>query len=75
MAAISTSFGAGGVGLQPNGHGTPSLATAFRDVADDLTELRTQFVALLAKLDLDATVTDTDYAATLTPDPLLTTKA
>ncbi len=35
-------------------------------VADEA-ELRTQFAALLAKLDADTGVTDTDYASTLTP--------
>lgn len=74
MASITTNFGAGGVGLQPNGHGSPSLATAFRDVADDLTELRTTVIDLLTKLDADAGVTDTDYVATLTPAALLTIK-
>jgi hypothetical protein len=38
MSAIKTTFGEGGTGLQP-GHGTPSLATALRDVADDLGDL------------------------------------
>lgn len=75
MASITTNFGAGGANMQPNGHGAPSVATAFRDVADDLTELRTQFIALLVKLDADVGVTDINYEATLTPDPLLTIKA
>ena len=49
-------------------HGTqPTHATVARALADDSTELRTQFAALLAKLDADAGVTDVDYASTLTP--------
>ncbi len=76
MAAITTKFGSGGANLTPkNSAGTPTLAGALRDVADDLTELRTQFVALLAKLDADAGVTDVDYASLLTPAAQLTTKA
>lgn len=47
--------------------GQPTLATVTRGLADDNTELRTQFVALLAKLDADAGVNDTDFASTLTP--------
>lgn len=75
MATITEKFGAGGVGLQP-GHGDPSLATALRDVADDLTELRTQFIALLAKIDADSGDTggDADYESTLTPAALVTIK-
>jgi len=38
MATIKSDFGAGGVGLQP-GHGSPDLATALRDVADDIGDL------------------------------------
>lgn len=76
MAAITTKFGSGGANLTPkNSAGTPTLAGTLRDVADDFTELRTQFIALLAKLDLDAGVTDTDYESTLTPSAQLTTKA
>ncbi len=33
----------------------------------DVTELRTQLIATLAKLDADAGVTDTDYESGLTP--------
>jgi hypothetical protein len=36
----------------------------------DLTALRTSFLALTAKLDADATVTDTNYAATTNPAAL-----
>lgn len=40
----------------------------------DLTELRTQFIALLAKLDSDTGVNSTNYASTLTPDALTLTE-
>jgi hypothetical protein len=41
MAAISKRFGSGGANLQPGGSsGTPSLAEALRDVADDLEVLK-----------------------------------
>jgi hypothetical protein len=50
------------------------LAKDQRDIADDLAELRTQFIALLVKLDADAGVTDVDYASTLTPAALTHTK-
>lgn len=36
MAAIPTNFGQGGSGITHKGQGTPTLATALRDVADDL---------------------------------------
>ncbi|OHD18506.1 MAG: hypothetical protein A2Y38_13890 [Spirochaetes bacterium GWB1_59_5] len=73
MATITTLFGSGGAGLFPGGQ-TPSIADALRDIADDLAALRTKFVATLVKLDADAGVTDTDYAATQTPAALLTIK-
>jgi hypothetical protein len=75
MTTITTAFGTGGGNLVPGtAGGTPTLATTLRDVADDLTELRTQLIALLAKLDADAGVTDTDYESSLTPAALLTVK-
>jgi|GEM_PF-6279746 len=40
---------------------------AYNKLLADYTELRAQFVALLAKLDVDSGVTNTDYAADLTP--------
>ncbi|MGD9676428.1 MAG: hypothetical protein AB7V19_07070 [Candidatus Bipolaricaulia bacterium] len=65
MSTIKTDFGQGGANLTPNGsQGEPDLATALRDVADDLEELQTKYNALLAKLDADSGVGDTDYAAT-----------
>ena len=75
MATITTRFGSGHANMAPKGaQGKPSLADAMRDVADDLTELRTQFIALLAKLDADAGVSDTDYESGLTPSAQLTVK-
>jgi hypothetical protein len=80
MAAIPLNWGHGGIPLVPYGQSSadqPSIATFGRDVADDLTELRTQLIALLAKIDADATDTggDSDYESTLTPAALATTKA
>ena len=76
MTAIKSNFGSGGANLAPDGaSGSPSLAATLRDQADDLAELRTQLVALLAKLDADSGTGDSDYAATLTPAALKTTKA
>jgi hypothetical protein len=41
MAAISERFGSGGANLAPGGAaGSPSLAEALRDVADDLAALQ-----------------------------------
>lgn len=57
----------------PTSSGT-SLASALRDAADDITEIRTQYTALLAKLDADGGVTDADYAATLALSAQLLTK-
>ena len=46
MAAISKRFGSGGANLAPGGSaGSPSLADALRDVADDLAALRPTAVA------------------------------
>lgn len=73
MSAISTSFGTGGSNLTPEQN--PSLATALREICDDLTELRAQLIATLAKLDLDVGVTDVNYESTLTPAALTTSKA
>lgn len=47
MVAISKRFGSGGVNLQPGGSaGTPILADALCDVADDLAALRPASVAV-----------------------------
>ncbi len=63
--AIKTNFGDGASGITDSHGGEARLADALRDGIDDTTDLRTQFAALLAKLDADAGVTDTDYASTL----------
>lgn len=43
------------------------LNRAFKAVQADLDAQRAAFVALTAKLDSDAGITDTDYAATVDP--------
>ena len=74
MAAITVNFGRGGAGLTPNrGSGSPSLATALRDIAGDLAALRASVVGVTAQLDADAGVTDVDYAANHDPVALTTT--
>lgn len=55
------------IGHGEGGETLSQLAALLDDIADDLAELHTRFVALLAKLDLDGGVTDTDYESTLTP--------
>ena len=75
MAVVTVRFGSGHAQLAPGGNqGTPSLVTVLRDGIDDVTELHTRFIALLAQLDADGGITDTDYEATHTPDDLLNTK-
>lgn len=41
-----------------------TLAKILQDIADDTEALRAAFVGVNAKLDADAGITDTDYAAT-----------
>ncbi len=63
-------FDAGtGVG---RGTGDPNLSTTFQEVADDVAALRASLVGITAKLDADAGVTDTDYAATHDPAAMKT---
>lgn len=50
------------------------LLALFNATQDDLTALRAAFVALTAKLDLDAGVTDTNYASLTNPAVLQLTK-
>jgi hypothetical protein len=74
MATIKTTFGSGGAGLHPGAaNRAPSLATALRDIADDLETLRTAFNTLTAKLNADAGVTDTNYA-TMASNAIVTKK-
>lgn len=54
--------------------GDPTVGQFLLELVDDLVEQRTQFIALLAKLDLDAAVADEDYESSLTPAALKTTK-
>lgn len=46
------------------------LQRALRAIENDLTALRTAITGITAQLDLDATVTDTDYAANNDPAAL-----
>lgn len=49
------------VGIEPN------TKVLIKELYDDNVRLRASLAALLAKLDLDATVTDTNYAALCAP--------
>ncbi|RLI70286.1 hypothetical protein DRO97_11005 [Archaeoglobales archaeon] len=40
MATIKQNFGEGGANLTPKAQGSPSLAEALRDIADDLAMLK-----------------------------------
>ncbi len=75
MATIPAHLGSGGAHLTLDQD--PNLKTILFEVVDDLTELRTQFIALLAKLDADIAAggaTETNYEATLTPAVLKSIK-
>lgn len=52
-SVIKQKFGSGGANLPPSAGGEPTLAQALRDAADDMTELRAHFQAILAKLDTE----------------------
>lgn len=82
MATIPKDYGTGGSGLigkGPSGSKRhPALPDVLRDMADDLEALRTNqnamrtsVLATLTKLDADAGVTDTNYAATNPPPAAL----
>jgi hypothetical protein len=71
---IRTSFGEGQANITEEHGGQARLANALRDGIDDITELRTQLIALLAKLDLDTGVADENYATLLTPADQTLTK-
>ena len=67
MATIRDSYGSGGSGLSASGSQISTrLAEALREVADDVNSLHTTMQTLLAKLDGDSGVGDTDYLSTLT---------
>lgn len=58
MAAISEKFGSGGSNLTPGGAaGTPSLATALRDIADDLGATQLTTVSAIDATDLAEALT------------------
>lgn len=58
MAAISEKFGSGGTNLTPGGAaGTPSLATALRDIADDLANGKAATIASTDAVDLASALT------------------
>jgi hypothetical protein len=52
----------------------PDQKKILADIANDLAKLRASFLLLTAKLDLDATVTDTNYAALTNPAALATSE-
>lgn len=76
MTTIKQNFGHGGAGLTPGPNKAVELAETLRDVADDLTALRTAITTLTAKIDADSGDTggDSDYAATCDPAALKTIK-
>ena len=55
-----------GMGLSTE-NGVDTFKVLFNATADDLAALRTSIVGITAQLDLDAGVTDTDYAANHDP--------
>lgn len=62
MSTINKDFAAGGANMNP-GANAPTLAVTLQDIADDLATLKAKINATNAKLDADAGVTDTNYAA------------
>lgn len=61
---IRTDYGDGHGGISQEHGGTARLADALRDAIDDITELRTQYLALLTKIDLEGTLAQ-DYVTSL----------
>lgn len=58
MATITTRFGSGGANLAPGGNqGQPSLATALRDIADDLAQVEATAIASADASDLATAIT------------------
>ena len=47
---------------------------ALKSLLDDVTDIHTQFTALLTKLDADAGITDVDYVSTTDVAALTTTQ-
>jgi len=82
MAAITTKFGSGGANLTPqNSAGTPTLAGALRDIADDFTGLQIAAIASADATDLATAQTLVNEikaainATAIGTHTLLTTKA
>jgi hypothetical protein len=73
MATIPLDFGKAGKGVVTS-DASPNLKDVLFDIVDDLTALRTSQTTLTAKLDLDAGVTDTNYAALCNPAALKSVK-
>lgn len=69
MATIPTDLGGGKLNNDVN-----NPATILRDIVDDLTSLRAAIIAMNAKLDADAGVTDTNYGALTNPAALKSIK-
>ncbi|MDQ3268253.1 MAG: hypothetical protein M3P47_05975 [Pseudomonadota bacterium] len=65
MPAVKTKHFTGGAGINVPDARSEDLATMLRACIDDITDIRAKYALLLAKLDADAGVTDTNYAATL----------
>lgn len=63
MALIKSTFGSGGTGLTNFRGSSPNITDILRDVADDFATVKTWSTTLAAKLNADAGVTDTNYAA------------
>lgn len=62
---VKSNYADGGAGINDVDSDGNKLADIVRGLIDDNTELRSTVTALLAKLDADGGVTDTDYASTL----------
>lgn len=73
--AVKTNEYQGGSGVNVPTSAGLSLALVQRAFVDDITDLRTQFAALLAKLDADSGVNDTDFASSLALATQQVTKA
>lgn len=56
----------------PNKRESLAVRQQLENIQQDLANLRAAFVALTAKLDADAGVTDTNYASTTNPAALFT---
>jgi len=57
MSAIKETFGEGGANVVPSSGGEPSLASALRDIADDLSKQQTATIASADATDLATAIT------------------